>query len=311
MKRIRVQRLAGQLLAPGAARPPATAGLLSACSSSASSSSCFPLAALPSSQPSSSASPSSFSLARCQPVRRQSTTSSSAVQSAPPPPPPAAPAADDTPYFPTATPFIPPTTGNTAPGLGPSTDPRFPELDPVAASSPAYPSPLPARARTSAKLAALHARLGLSQRLPQETLARTLVDASADPSPRFNNANLAYLGSTLIHYHTSEWLLCRYPRLPMVILYAAMKAYAGPQALADIARQWGVEAAAAPGAEVDPGLLQYSLVRSRQVIRRWGYQRAEAPHLKNPGEHVRVPSDMLREGAAPWEPAYVDIGEIL
>lgn len=66
----------------------------------------------------------------------------------------------------------------------------------------------------------------------------------------------------------------------MVILYGAMKAYAGPQALADIARQWGIEAAAAPGAEVDPGLLQYSLQADRQQIRRWGYQRAEAKNLK-------------------------------
>lgn len=171
-------------------------------------------------------------------------------------------------------------TATTAPGLGPSIDPRFPELFPDAASSPAYPSPLPGRAQQSAKLAALHARLGLSQRLPLETLARALVDASADPSPRFNNASLAYLGATLIHYHVSEWLLCKYPRLPMVILYGAMKAFAGPQALADVARQWGVEAAAVPGAEVDPGLLQYSLQHDRQVIRRWGYQRAEAKNLK-------------------------------
>ena len=168
----------------------------------------------------------------------------------------------------------------TAPGLGPSTDPRFPELFPEAAQSPAYPSPLPERARQSAKLAALHARLGLSPRLPLETLARALVDASADASPRFNNASLAYVGATLMHYHVSEWLLCKYPRLPMVILYGAMKAYAGPQALADVARQWGMEAAAAPGAEVDPGLLQYSLLADRQRISRWGYRRAEAKNLK-------------------------------
>lgn len=171
-------------------------------------------------------------------------------------------------------------TETVAPGVGPSLDPRFPELFPAAADSPAYPSPLPERARHSAKLAALHARLGLPQRLPLETLARALVDASADPSPRFNNASLAYVGSTLINYHVSEWLMCKYPRLPMVILYGAMKAYAGPQALADVARQWGVEAAAAPGAEVDPGLLQYSLQHDRQQVRRWGYQRREAAHLK-------------------------------
>ena len=36
-----------------------------------------------------------------------------------------------------------------------------------------------------------------------------------------------------------------------------MKAYVGPNTLASLAREWGVEAAAAPGGEVDPGLLQY------------------------------------------------------
>lgn len=169
---------------------------------------------------------------------------------------------------------------NTAPAHGASTDARFPELFAEAVASTEYPSPLPERARSSAKLAALHARLGLSQRLPLETLGRTLVDASADASPRFNNASLAYVGSTLVNYHVCEWLMCRYPRLPMVILYGAMKAYAGPQALADVARQWGVEAAAAAGGEVDPGLLQFSLVRNRQAMRRWGYERAEAHNVR-------------------------------
>ena len=36
-----------------------------------------------------------------------------------------------------------------------------------------------------------------------------------------------------------------------------MYAYVGPKALASITREWGVEHAAAPGGEVDPGFLQY------------------------------------------------------
>lgn len=171
-------------------------------------------------------------------------------------------------------------TETVAPGLGPSVDPRFPELNPDAATAPAYPSPLPSRARQSAKLAALHARLGLSQRFPLETLARTLVDASADSSPRFNNSNLAYLGTSMMHFHVTEWLMVKYPRLPMVILHGALKAFAGPAALADIARQWGIEQAAAPGAEVDPGLLQYSLLADRHRVGRWGYERKEAKNIK-------------------------------
>ncbi|TPX10513.1 uncharacterized protein E0L32_008563 [Thyridium curvatum] len=140
----------------------------------------------------------------------------------------------------------------------------------------AYPSPLPEKALSSAKLAALHARLALSQKIPLQTLARTLVDTSADQSPQFNNSNLALLGNNLINYHVTEWLMCRYPRLPLTINYTALKAYAGPQALYQIARQWGVDSAAAPGDEVDPGLLQYSITKERPVLRNWGYERPES-----------------------------------
>ncbi|CRK39580.1 hypothetical protein BN1708_007996, partial [Verticillium longisporum] len=114
------------------------------------------------------------------------------------------------------------------------------------------PSPLPARALTSPKLAALHARLSLPSKLPLQTLARCLVDPS----------------------------VVAYPRLPMAILFEAMRSYAGPASLAKIAQQWGVEMAAAPGEEVDPGLLQYSLDPKAGVVHtRWGYVRKEAAHI--------------------------------
>ncbi|KAL2434170.1 Large ribosomal subunit protein mL44 [Exophiala dermatitidis] len=119
------------------------------------------------------------------------------------------------------------------------------------------PSPPVTAAKTSAKLAALHARLNLPPRLPLETLARTLVDPSADPSIRFNNKAFAVLGNDLLGYYTSEYLLSQYPRLPLAVVFAAMYAYHGPATLAALAREWGVEAAAAPGGEVDPGLLQF------------------------------------------------------
>ena len=122
------------------------------------------------------------------------------------------------------------------------------------------PSPPVEAARESAKLAALHARLYLPSRVPVETVARALVDASADPNPNFNNSSLAALGNDLLTYYTSEHLICTYPRLPMAVLFAAMYAYAGPKTLAAMAREWGVEHAAAPGGEVDPGLLQYKRV---------------------------------------------------
>lgn len=118
------------------------------------------------------------------------------------------------------------------------------------------PSPPLAEARSSAKLAALHARLSLSPRLPIETLARCLVDGTADPNPDFNNTSLSTLGRELYGYYTSEATLCRYPRLPTAVVFAAMSAYVGPKTLTQITKEWGVELVAEPGGEVDPGYLQ-------------------------------------------------------
>ncbi|GAB7356788.1 hypothetical protein MBLNU459_g7679t1 [Dothideomycetes sp. NU459] len=125
------------------------------------------------------------------------------------------------------------------------------------AAPPARYSPSPSAAAQSAKLAALHARLSLPARFPVQTLARCLVDASADPNPEFNNSSLAVLGQDLLGYYTAEWLLCNHPRLPMPVLFAAQYAYAGPKTLSQMRNEWGVEAAAAPGHEVDAGLLQF------------------------------------------------------
>lgn len=119
------------------------------------------------------------------------------------------------------------------------------------------PSPPPEAALRSAKLSALHARLSLSSRLPRETLARTLVHRTADGNPQFNNTSLAVLGGDLLSYYSAENLLARYPRLPMIVLYAAQYAYTGPRTLTAITREWGVETAAEPGGEVDAGLLQF------------------------------------------------------
>lgn len=119
------------------------------------------------------------------------------------------------------------------------------------------PSPPVTASKTSARLAALHARLGLPSRLPLESLARTLVDASADRNVKFNNSSFSVLGSDLLQYYTSEYIICQFPRLPLAVVFAAMNAYCGPKALATITREWGVQPAAAPGGEVDPGLLQF------------------------------------------------------
>ncbi|KLU86246.1 60S ribosomal protein L3 [Magnaporthiopsis poae ATCC 64411] len=167
--------------------------------------------------------------------------------------------------------------------------------DPLSPEEGLYPSPLPDRALRSAKLAALHARLSLPAKLPLQTLARTLVDPSADDDPRFNNTNLAYVGHALINYHANEWLVCTYPRLPFSVIVTAAKGYAGAEALARVARSWGVETAAEPGDEVDPGLLQFSVTRPRGVITRWGYVRGHAERIEkfgwNHSLHSRVVMD--------------------
>ena len=119
------------------------------------------------------------------------------------------------------------------------------------------PSPPVQVASHSPKLSSLHSRLSLPQRLPLETLARTLIDSSADPSIQFNNRPLSSLGHDLLGYYASEYILAKYPRLPMAVVFAAMWAYVGPRALATITKEWGVDYVAEPGSEVDPGLLQF------------------------------------------------------
>lgn len=146
---------------------------------------------------------------------------------------------------------------------------QWPLINPDSHPGP-EPSPYHTRALRSAKLAALHARLALSDKIPLQTLARSLVDPTADPAPLFNNSNLAFLGQTLISYHASEMLMCKYPRLPMEIMYAAMKAFTGDRTLFYVSRSWGVENAAAPGPEVDPGLLQFDLDKPRSLNTKWG-----------------------------------------
>ena len=128
------------------------------------------------------------------------------------------------------------------------------------------PSDIPSQSTQSAKLAALHARLSLPARFPLNTLRRCLIHASADQRPEYNNSSLAILGQEIMGYYTSEWLLCNYPRLPMPIIFAAQYAYCGPKTLGHMRAEWGVEAAAAPGEEVDPGLLQFSKVQAGNAM---------------------------------------------
>ncbi|KDB27788.1 hypothetical protein H109_00430 [Trichophyton interdigitale MR816] len=117
----------------------------------------------------------------------------------------------------------------------------------------------------SPKLSSLHARLSLPERLPLQTLARTLIDASADTSTQFNNHSFSVLGNDLLSYYTTEHLITQYPRLPMSVLWTAVYAYIGPKALAVMANEWGVEHAAEPGSEVDPAYLQFRIADQQTI----------------------------------------------
>lgn len=163
------------------------------------------------------------------------------------------------------------------------------------------PSPHPERATESQKLFALRARLSLPPRFPLQTLARTLVHPSADPDPAFNNASMSILGANLLGYYTTEHLLCNYPRLPTSVLFAAQNAYVGPRALANIANEWGIEAVASPGGEVDPGLLQYKRLKPGQGVPE--ALRRQAPwKWNNTTTHKIIATDEFGSEQAPVSP---------
>jgi len=61
-------------------------------------------------------------------------------------------------------------------------------------------------------------------------------------------------------FHMVEHLMVHHPRLPQAVMYAAQFAFVGPPGLTAITQEWGVEAAAEPGGEVNPGYLQFKRV---------------------------------------------------
>lgn len=169
-----------------------------------------------------------------------------------------------------------------------------------------YPSPPVAAATKSAKLAALHARLYLPSRLPLQTLARTLVDASADHNADFNNESLATLGHDLLAQYTSEHLICNYPRLPLSVTFAAMYAYVGPKTLTAISKEWGVEHATVPGGEVDPGVLQFKRVDPGTTVEETSKNKSSRPYADQKGWRMTVSSKIFYDdefGDAIKEPA--------
>jgi dsRNA-specific ribonuclease len=100
----------------------------------------------------------------------------------------------------------------------------------------------------------------------------------------------------------------------MPVVFAAVEAYIGPKSLATIASEWGIEAAAEPGGEVDPGLLQFRRLQSGEALPE--SMRRQAPWAWNVttthkitktdefgNEHAPASPHSLRETKVPMEEA--------
>ena len=71
-----------------------------------------------------------------------------------------------------------------------------------------------------------------------------------------------------------------------------MYAYVGPKALAAITREWGVEYAAHPGGEVDPGLLQFKRIPPQPA--------PEKPLTSGPDSIIRTRGDAMLNRPDSW-----------
>ncbi|SMN21768.1 similar to Saccharomyces cerevisiae YMR024W MRPL3 Mitochondrial ribosomal protein of the large subunit [Maudiozyma saulgeensis] len=57
----------------------------------------------------------------------------------------------------------------------------------------------------------------------------------------FDNHGLNIFGKNILGFHITKYLLKKYPRLPTVVLNAAIDSYISQDMLANIARSWGIE----------------------------------------------------------------------
>ncbi|CEP60821.1 mitochondrial 54S ribosomal protein mL44 LALA0_S02e00386g [Lachancea lanzarotensis] len=117
-------------------------------------------------------------------------------------------------------------------------------------------------ASKSTALNALHSRLKLPKAFPNSTLARCLTCRSSQLSPTNNNSGnssgsaftstvpsnnfcdnhgLNIFGKNLLTYHVSRQIMAQYPRLPTVVLNAAVDAYISHNVLASVGKSWGIE----------------------------------------------------------------------
>lgn len=95
-------------------------------------------------------------------------------------------------------------------------------------------------AQQSPPLVALHARLALPSSYSLSTLSQAL-NLNKFQDGLANNFGLNTLGKTLLSYYVSEYLLVKYPRLPMPVHNASVDAYMGVETLYNIGKSWGIQ----------------------------------------------------------------------
>ncbi|CAK7896433.1 54S ribosomal protein L3, mitochondrial [[Candida] anglica] len=95
-------------------------------------------------------------------------------------------------------------------------------------------------AEQSPDLVALRARLALPPQFSFSTLSQALNMEQKEGLA--NNFGLNTLGKSLLSYYVSEYLLVKYPRLPMPIHNQAVDAYMGVDSLHSIGKSWGIQA---------------------------------------------------------------------
>ncbi|QLG74460.1 hypothetical protein HG535_0G03430 [Zygotorulaspora mrakii] len=118
-------------------------------------------------------------------------------------------------------------------------------------------------ARNSPGLVTLHKRLALPSEFQLSVLARCLTCRSSQlpaditgsrqnfvntvPTNNFfDNHGLNIFGKNLLTYHVTHKLLDKYPRLPTVVLNAAVDAYISQDVLAHVGKTWGIDTEKTP-----------------------------------------------------------------
>ncbi|CCE62428.1 hypothetical protein TPHA_0C02750 [Tetrapisispora phaffii CBS 4417] len=114
-------------------------------------------------------------------------------------------------------------------------------------------------ATNSSLLNSLHKRLNLPKEFSYSLLSRCLTCRSSQlpnlsqlsqgsgyvntvtTSNQFDNHGLNIFGKNILTYHVTHHLMKKYPRLPTVVLNAAIDAYISQEVLANVGRGWGIE----------------------------------------------------------------------